>query len=254
MFGLGKRDQRAVEVVREEMNAADSRARAVLADAMTQIESRLSTTHEETARLQASTQAAIDSLRYEVVSRPADIGPVLEQVAAMCALVAEKIEADRLERRALTEAIALLARSQPSLSEERSRVLGGTVLSSSGLLGMDDAVDREPAEPQPIDLEPVVLAAIDIEPVDREPIEREPVAARLVDEPVAHPVVVAATIDLVEEEKFETTESVPAPEVWNTFEKTHFDTTRDEVTTDVKPRQGTRLTAARRSNAGASWR
>jgi len=77
MFGLGKRDARAADAVREEMTAADTRARAVLANAMAQIEARLSTDHEETARLQASTQAAIENLRYEVASRPADIGPVL---------------------------------------------------------------------------------------------------------------------------------------------------------------------------------
>jgi hypothetical protein len=259
MFRFGRRDERALEAVREEMTAADTRGRTVFANAMAQIESRLSIDHEATARLQASTQAAIESLRYEVVSRPAEIGPVLEQVAAMCALVAEKIEADRIERRALTEAIALLARPQPSLSEERSRVIGGTVLAPTDVSFSDDSPDREPAARELIDVGPVARTTIDLDPVDLEPVESRPVAPATLDlEPVEprseRPVEAAAVIDLVDEEAFESTEPAPATEVWNAFEKTQFDTAGRDDAIEVRPRQGTRLTAARRSNAGATGR
>jgi hypothetical protein len=236
MFGLGKRDDRAVDAVREEMAAADSRARAVLANAMAQIESRLSNDHAETARLQATTQAAIENLRYDVASRPADIGPVLEQVAAMCALVAERLEADRLERRALTDAITLLAR--PAVSDAPSRVLGGMVSPS------EISLDEEAHASEP--------AAIDGEPVDARS-SAPPVEARFIDiEPVeSH--AAPAFIDLTEVER-DPTEPVSGAEVWNSFEQSQVAPADADDELDLRPRQGTRLTAARRSDAGASWR
>ncbi len=241
MFGLGRRDERAVDAVREEMTAADTRARAVLANAMAQIESRLTNDHEESARLQASTQAAIENLRYEVSNRPSDIGPVLEQVAAMCALVAERLEADRLERRALTEAITLLAR--PGLVEGPSRVLGGMVTPASEISLVEDAHGRETA----------AIEAIDVEPVAR---QEAPALIDVASEiaPVTAPVEPPVTIDLTAEEH-----NVDAPasrtEIWNAFEKDHVEpaaAAAEEL--ERRPRPGTRLTAARRSNAGSSYR
>jgi hypothetical protein len=243
MFGLGRRDDRAVDAVREEMSAADSRARAVLANAMAQIESRLSNDHAETARLQATTQAAIESLRQEVASRPSDIGPVLEQVAAMCALVAERLEADRIERRALTEAITLLAR--PAVSDAPSRVLGGMVLSPSEISLDEEA--HAPAAPAAIDVEPA-----ESRPVAARSVDTPPIDPRLVATPVDAPVAAPAFIDLASAER-EPVQSASGTEIWNAFEKGRVDPPADDEL-DLRPRQGTRLTAARRSNAGASWR
>jgi hypothetical protein len=261
MFGLGKRDERAVDAVREEMNAADSRARAVLANAMAQIEARLSNDHTETARLQETTQAAIESLRHEVAIRPSDLGPVLEQVAAMCALVAERLEADRLERRALTEAITLLAR--PGLMEGPSRVMGGTVMASSEI-----SLDEHPAVPEgptldQMEIAPIESVAIEHAPIVHEPIDLDPVEARAATTPTVDvepppstapaPVDAPAFIDLTEDDA-DATEPASGAEIWNAFEKRPVDEADAEEELDLRPRQGTRLTAARRSNAGASYR
>ena len=271
MFGLGKRDDRTVDAVREEMTAADTRARAVLANAMAQIEARLSNDREETARLQASTQAAIETLRFDVASRPNDIGPVLEQVAAMCALVAERLEADRLERRALTEAITLLA-ARPSLADAPSRVLGGTISPADALLtdhGLGGATERTPIAA--IDLRsdahdaPRAGATIDVEPVrntpdrpataDHEPAGPTAEASQWIDVAPASTVAAPppAVIDLVQEERFETTPPPSGAEIWNAFESGRADHAEPDPELDLRPRQGTRLTAARRSNV-ASWR
>lgn len=251
MFGLGKRDERAVEAVREEMSAADTRARAVLANAMAQIESRLTNDHEQAARLQAATQAAIENLRYEVSSRPSDIGPVLEQVAAMCALVAERLEADRLERRALTEAITLLAR--PGITEGPSRVLGGMVMPSEVSL-VEPADANETVQIYAIESVPVEHAPIRPEPIDVEPIAVRAEAPTLIDAaPVTAPVEAPVVIDLTAEERH-AEEPASGTEFWSAFEKNHVESAEADEEPEVRPRQGTRLTAARRSNAGASYR
>jgi hypothetical protein len=176
---LGRRKSmeiKAVAAIREEMSAADMRARAVLSNAMALIELRLSKDAEERERIQATTEAAIESLRTSIVDNANGVGRVLEQVANMCAMVAEQIEADRVERRALADAITLLARPL-SGSADTSRVIGGTVLAVSGnandgeLSRLDQAelslLDRDqnpadgPDQPSVIDLEQVSEGAVD---------------------------------------------------------------------------------------------
>jgi hypothetical protein len=128
-----RQDAQAIEAIREQLTAADAHNRAVLADAIARIELRLSRDLEQRERLQASTETAIDSLRYSVSGSAADVARSLAQVANMCAMVAEQIEADRLERRALTEAVELLARPLPPALEEGPRVIGGTVFAAPEL-------------------------------------------------------------------------------------------------------------------------
>jgi hypothetical protein len=131
MFGRRKRlEIKAVAAIREEMSAADMRARAVLSNAMALIELRLSKDVEDRERIQASTEAAIENLRASIVDNANGVGRVLEQVANMCAMVAEQIEADRIERRTLADAITLLARPL-SGSADTPHVIGGTVLANS---------------------------------------------------------------------------------------------------------------------------
>jgi len=138
MFGRRRSiELKAVAAIREEMSAADMRARAVLSNAMALIELRLSKDAEERERIQATTEAAIENLRVSIVDNANGVGRVLEQVANMCAMVAEQIEADRVERRALAEAITLLARPLAG-SADTPRVIGGTVLAVSA-----DAHERE---------------------------------------------------------------------------------------------------------------
>jgi hypothetical protein len=154
MFARRKRqDAQAIEAIREQLSAADAHNRAVLADAIARIELRLSRDLEERERIQVSTETAIDNLRNAVTTRDADVARSLAQVANMCAMVAEQIEAERLERRALSEAVELLARPPSPVLEEGPRVIGGTVFASPELSHdveisiVEDEEDR--AEPAP---------------------------------------------------------------------------------------------------------
>ena len=213
---------------------------------MAQIESRLSNDHQETARLQASTQAAIENLRYEVASRPADIGPVLEQVAAMCALVAERLEADRLERRALTEAITLLAR--PGVLDGPSRVIGGTVMSSSEI-SLDAHQDAHDASG---------LEAIDSVPIDRAPVDArrsrtmQSTWNRLKFVPTHRRRSIPRPLrstrrpsSISPRTTRRSPRAPPAPtEIWNQFQTGRVESADSGEELDLRPCQGTRLTAA----------
>ena len=157
MFGRRKRqDELVIDAIREQLNTAAAHNRTVLTDAIERIDLRLSRDLEQRERLQASTEAAFEALRYSVTSSATDVARSLGQVANMCAMIAEQIEAERLERRSLTEAIALLARPPAPALEEPSRVIGGTVFASPELshdeisiieddddLGDDDNVEDE---------------------------------------------------------------------------------------------------------------
>ena len=130
MFGLGRRkDAQAVEAMREQLAAADMHARSVLA-AVAQTDSRWQRDREDRARAQLSTAGALEQVRTSAVENAADISRALHQLTEMCGLVVERLEADGVERRALTEAINLLARQQSSPLETPSQVLGGMVLAS----------------------------------------------------------------------------------------------------------------------------
>ena len=131
MFGRRKSlELQTIAAIREEMAAADMRARAVLSNAMALIELRLSKDQEEREREQQSTEGAIELLRNSVIDNATGVGRLLEQVANMCAMVADRLEADRVERRALAEAITRLAQPMAELPEP-SKVIGGTVVASS---------------------------------------------------------------------------------------------------------------------------
>ena len=134
MFGRRKRqDELVIDAIREQLNTAAAHNRTVLTDAIARIDLRLSRDLEQRERLQASTEAAVEALRYTVASGASDVARSLGQVANLCATIAEQMEAERLERRAITEAIAYLARPYALALEEPSRVIGGTVFASPEL-------------------------------------------------------------------------------------------------------------------------
>ena len=134
MFARRKRqDAQAIEVIREHLAAADAHNREVLAAAIARMELRYSRDLEDRERLQVSSETAIHNLRHSVTTSAGDVARSLAQVANMCAMVAEQIETERLERRALTEAIELLARPPLPALEEGPRVIGGTVFASPAL-------------------------------------------------------------------------------------------------------------------------
>jgi uncharacterized membrane protein YccC len=156
MFGRQHRKQvKALEALHEELSAADLHARAVLNDAIAQIELRLARDREDRERAQSSTETAIEKSQSLITAQANDVGLLLQQVANTCASVAERLDADRSERRALAEAIARLAQSPATPLESRAHTLGGTVFFASEIA--DDSehhpaaneIDlRDPAEPR----------------------------------------------------------------------------------------------------------
>src|SRR5437899_1919831 len=127
MFRSSKRkDAAALEAIREEMAAAELRARAVLADALAKMELRLSRDLEQRRRLQTVTESAVENLHSSLATSSAEVAKALGQVANMCAIVAERLDADRLERRAFTEALARASRPPVAKVDGPSKIIGGT--------------------------------------------------------------------------------------------------------------------------------
>jgi len=103
-------EQRTLEAIRGEVAAGGAQARTTLADAISQIESRLSIGLEQHARVQTSTHDAVGRLQETVTDSAANVTLALEGVSEMCTKVADQIEGHRHERHLLTDAVALLAR------------------------------------------------------------------------------------------------------------------------------------------------
>lgn len=132
MFGSSKRkDAEALVAIREEMAAAELRARAVLADALAKMELRLSRDLEQRRRLQTVTETAVEALQSSLTTSSTEVAKALGQVANMCAIVAERMDADRLERRAFTEALARAGRPPVANVDGPSKIIGGTFFATS---------------------------------------------------------------------------------------------------------------------------
>ena len=132
MFGSQKRKEAAaLEAIRAELSAAELRSRAVLADTLAKMELRWSRDVEERRRIQSVTASAVETLQSSLASNSAEIARALGQVANMCAIVAERLDADRLERRAFTEAIARAGRPPVAKVDGPSQIIGGTFFATS---------------------------------------------------------------------------------------------------------------------------
>ena len=79
-------EMETIAAIREEMAAADMRARAVLSNAMTLIELRLTKDQEEREREQQSTDAAIETLRNSVIDNATGVGGLIELARAFTRL------------------------------------------------------------------------------------------------------------------------------------------------------------------------
>ena len=125
MFGRQKRrEAQAIEAIREQVSNADLHARAVLADAIAQMELRVRDLEQRERPEPAPDGVEVPTA---LAAASADVARALEQVASMCALVADRLEDDRLDRRALTEALARLARPASTALDVPARTIGGTV-------------------------------------------------------------------------------------------------------------------------------
>jgi len=115
-FSFGKRkDAEMLETIRGQIAGASTDSRAVLADAISQIESSVSARIEERSRLQASTGTAVETLHSAVTESASDVADTFERVANLCATVAARIEAHQLEPDPLAEVIERLA-SAPAIA------------------------------------------------------------------------------------------------------------------------------------------
>jgi hypothetical protein len=162
MFGNRKRkDAEAIEALRAELSAAELRSRAMLADTIAKMELRSSRDAEERRRMQTVTQSAVETLQASLTDNTTEVARALGQVANMCALVAQAMDADRLERRAFTEAIARAGRPPVGKVAGPSEIIGGTFFATSEVPvetdisivdtngDSDDSTDSAPDESAP---------------------------------------------------------------------------------------------------------
>jgi hypothetical protein len=148
-------DDRTLEAMLAELTAAEFRNQSALADGMNEIESRLSVNMDEHARVQSSTQTAMDRLQARVAESTADMTHALQGISDVCERVTADIEAHRLERHVLTDAIALLGARAPepldlTVSEADPEVTDSTEISLvdeeiTEISLVDDEPPREPA-------------------------------------------------------------------------------------------------------------
>jgi hypothetical protein len=131
VFGRKTRAQEAaLQILRAELEA-EAEERAHLADAIANLNAALAADSARHTEAQASTVKALETLRGALNGQGSEFANAIEHVGRMCELIAERIESERDERKALTAAMGLLAQqalnapaNQPS---GRPRVLGGSV-------------------------------------------------------------------------------------------------------------------------------
>jgi len=136
----------APEAASEMLSEADIRARTLLADSIARMESRLSRPEPEPAPMPApgalllptAGTGAVEALAQSVAHTASEVARALEQMSSMCAMLAERLDADREERRVLTEAIARLGVSPSVANDAPSSVLGGTVFPAPSVAGDDE--------------------------------------------------------------------------------------------------------------------
>jgi hypothetical protein len=169
------------------LSQADIRARTLLADSIARMELQLS--QPETAAppavpaaaypVPAAGNGAIEALAESVAKTASEVARALEQMSGMCAMLAERLDADREERRVLTEAIARLGvgANGAVTTDAPSSVLGGTVFAAPPVAPDDDVISIVD-EPRAIQADPSPAVSMFAAP----PIAREREAVFLSDD------------------------------------------------------------------------
>ncbi len=114
----------------DELSPAEIRARTLLADSIARMELSLKVPPPpapSAGLVVATSSAAVEALADSVARTASEVARALEHVSSMCALLSERLDADREERRALTEAIARLGVTVTTPADAPSTVLGGIV-------------------------------------------------------------------------------------------------------------------------------
>ena len=131
MFGRRSR-QETEQLLRAALKRLDVNAgeTAVLVKTIAALKATISGEVERARRLEATAEATARARHEALAAHAADVSAALEHVASMYARLAERVEADRLERPALAEAIGQLGRQLGAPDPTRPRVLGGTVFAA----------------------------------------------------------------------------------------------------------------------------
>jgi hypothetical protein len=131
VFGRRSR-QESEELLRAALERLDVNAEETteLVKTIAALKATISVEVERARRLQATADATARARNEALAAQAADVSAALEHVASMYARLAERVEADRLERPALTEAIDKLGRQLVAPDPARPRVLGGSVFAT----------------------------------------------------------------------------------------------------------------------------
>jgi hypothetical protein len=140
--------------MRDDLSAAGIYTRRMLGDAMARVESRLSKRRELREAVGSPDRTPSEHAPQPDPDSTAEVGRVLAQLVDVCTLLAERIDADRLERRALIEAIRRLAVPPVVTPESQTRVVGGTVFESSEI-EPDVEIDRRDPDRHAVNGSPV---------------------------------------------------------------------------------------------------
>jgi hypothetical protein len=151
VFGRRSR-QETEQLLRAALKRLDANAgeTAVLVKTIAALKATVSGEVERARRLEATAEATARARHEALAAQAADVSAALEHVASMYARLAERVEADRLERPALAEAIGRLGRQLAAPDPARPRVLGGTVFATPRdeareVGGAEERVDASPA-------------------------------------------------------------------------------------------------------------
>jgi hypothetical protein len=107
--------------------AAYVEARAAFADVIASIETQVATDLEPNTQRFVATDIEVKHSQFSLTESMDGLSQAVRHVTQMCEVLAERIESDRLERRALADAVmALTQRALPSASTG-PRLLGSTV-------------------------------------------------------------------------------------------------------------------------------
>jgi ABC-type transporter Mla subunit MlaD len=132
VFGRRRRQELEglLQAARDRLDA-NAEQTAVLVDAVTALNKTIGVEVERTQRLEATADATTGALQHALSAQTADVSAALEHVASMYAVLAERIETDRLERNTLVQAVGQLARQLVLPEPTRPRVLGGSVFATA---------------------------------------------------------------------------------------------------------------------------
>jgi hypothetical protein len=144
VFGRRRRQEAEALVLaardRLEVNAEQT---AVLVEAVSALRATIGAELERTRRLEANADATAVARNDALAAQAAGVSAALERVASMYTRLAEQLEADRLERPALAEALGHLSRRLAPPDPARPRVLGGSVFATPEVDPREIVLDEE---------------------------------------------------------------------------------------------------------------